>query len=84
MNCIHDAQVTGTAAQITYQRFPDVIIGRVRLTVDQRPGRDQNPWGAETALDAAMLNDGLSGRFIRAQEYTGLSLQDAVAKAMKA
>jgi hypothetical protein len=34
------------------------------------------------ALVPAMLNDGISGRFFRAQDYAGLTLVDALEKAL--
>lgn len=47
-------------------------------------GGDQAPNAPETAIPGvvmgAFLNDKKSGRIIRAQEYAGMTMEDAIAK----
>ena len=54
---LHDAVIPGAAAEVARQRDADLLLaGRVR-PVQQRARRDQHPGRAESALDAAAVQE---------------------------
>src|SRR5438105_7964150 len=60
---LDDAVVAGAAAEIARQADADLFLGRVRVLREESRRRDQHPRGAESALDAAVLEeDPLQGR----------------------
>src|SRR5580700_5294496 len=59
---LDDVMVAGAAAEVARQRPPDVLLGRVRVLVQQLPGGHHHARGAEAALQPVLLLEPLLQR----------------------
>src|SRR5262245_61491754 len=54
---LHDVLVARAAAEVAGQRPTDLVLGRVRVLLEQRGGREHHPGGAEPALQAVLVRE---------------------------
>ena len=59
---LHDVLVAGAAAQVARERPPDLVLGRVRVLVEEGLGGQHHPGRAEAALEAVLLLEPLLQR----------------------
>ena len=62
---VHDRRVAGAAAEVARELGADLLLGRVRVLLEEEPRRHQDPRRAEPALEAEVLVEGLLERVER-------------------
>src|ERR1017187_1524592 len=62
---VHDLVVTRAAAQIARQRVAHLGLARIRIAIEERLGRDQKSWRADSALEARIFEELLLQRMQR-------------------
>ncbi|CAB1369274.1 protein of unknown function [Denitratisoma oestradiolicum] len=70
----HDGLVAGATAEVAAEGFLDVVLGGVWVVTEEFEGGHDEPWGAEAALKAVSLDEGLLDRM----EAAGLAVAQAL------
>ena len=63
---LDDVVIARAAAQVAFEADPDLLLGRVRVLVEQADRRHHHARGAVAALQAVVLHEGLLHRMQRA------------------
>src|SRR5918997_1245928 len=62
LNRPHDGTVSGAAAEVAFHICDDGGFTRVRLPIEQALGGHDHAWGAESALEAILVDERLLQR----------------------
>src|SRR5581483_443623 len=76
---VEDLLVAGAATEVAGQGLANLVLTRVRATLEQRRGRDHQPRRAEPALHGACLDERLLDRVQLAVRAEALDRHDLVA-----